>query len=106
MDSRLRVVRTVAISMLLAAAGTAGCTRNPATGKRKLIYDAHSRRHALYDLASDPQEQRDLLVGVEPPADLKQALDDWTFAMKQHRPPVAAPDPAIIEAMRSLGYIQ
>ncbi len=76
-------------------------------GKRKMILDMKTARYELYDLATDPKEQRNLLgLGDEPPPDLKGKLDDWLTAMERFRPPVAAPDPAIIESMRALGYIQ
>jgi arylsulfatase A-like enzyme len=76
-------------------------------GKRKLIFDAMRQAYEYYDLAVDPREQLNLLAtGYDPPADLKRELDDWIVAMNRYKPPVAAPDPAIIESMRALGYIQ
>ncbi|MBN1346649.1 MAG: sulfatase [Phycisphaerae bacterium] len=75
-------------------------------GRKKLILDARSGKYALYDLAVDPGERRDLLVDGKPPGDLRGALDEWITAMQRYRPTVAAPDASVIEAMRSLGYIQ
>jgi len=75
-------------------------------GSRKLIYDAKHRTYELYDVAKDPHEQKNLLADGTPPDDLKKQLDDWLFTMERYKPTVAAPDPAVIEAMKTLGYIQ
>ncbi len=75
-------------------------------GRQKLLYDVKNQTYELYDLAADPHEQRNLLSDGAPPAGLRKQLDDWLLAMERHRPTVAAPDRSVIEAMRSLGYIQ
>ncbi len=76
-------------------------------GKVKLLYDAIKKNYELYNLGVDPREQQNVLrPGEAPPPLLKKELDDWLVAMEQYKPPVAAPDPAIIQSMRQLGYIQ
>lgn len=76
-------------------------------GPKKLIYSAKDRAYELYDLRADPHERRNLLAGGSPPpADLKRHLDDWLLAMERHKPTVAVPNRAVLDAMRSLGYIQ
>lgn len=76
------------------------------SGRKKLIYDVQRRRYELYDLASDPKETKDLIAGGKVPIEYKKPLDDWMTAMSRHEPTVAAPDNSVLEAMRSLGYIQ
>ena len=76
------------------------------SGTRKLIYNAKDRTYAMYDLAADPREQRNLITDGKPPADLAKQLGDWLFAMERYTPTVASPNKDVLEAMRSLGYIQ
>lgn len=76
------------------------------SGKKKLIYDVQARCYELYDLATDPKEQKNLVAGNKPPSELRQLLDDWLFAMERNQPTISAPNESVIEAMRSLGYIQ
>lgn len=63
-------------------------------------------RRALYDLRADPLETRD--VSTAHPAALKRlvaALDEWSATISPQRRP-AVRDEAVLESLRSLGYIE
>jgi arylsulfatase A-like enzyme len=62
-------------------------------------------RTELYDLKADPGERKD--VGAEHPeelAKLQSALDAWSKGLPTFE--AAEPDEDLLEAMRSLGYVQ
>ncbi|MFP5380175.1 MAG: tetratricopeptide repeat protein [Vicinamibacteria bacterium] len=71
-------------------------------GARKAIF---AGRFEVYDLASDPEESRDLFPGSGVPAALRQAVDDYPVPSPEA---ARAPDQLTDEARRnlaSLGYV-
>jgi len=82
--------------------------RSVQVGARKLIW-ASDGRHELYDLGSDPREERNLVAEApQSAADLNRTLQTLT----QRRPPASeppspalTPDAAARERLRQLGYL-
>jgi len=69
---------------------------------RKLVHDDHRGTVELYDLASDPDERRNLA-----PAARDERLESALAALGSAAPSSAAPspDPATVEALKALGYL-
>jgi len=71
----------------------------------------HANPYSLYDVASDPGEQRDL-IGTADPA-LARAVESLTAALRAAGPeeplyaaPAVSVDPAVDERLRALGYVR
>ena len=77
-------------------------------GRHKLIADRKARTVALYDLAADPGEERDLAdLDPETLRRLAGELTAWRHAVEQGRPEVDAPTGETIEErLQALGYLR
>jgi arylsulfatase A-like enzyme len=76
------------------------------SGSLKLISSKPSG-FELYDLASDPDEQRNLYSSDNPAtAELTKKLDAWVAARPRQKGPQKKLDPASVERLKSLGYVQ
>lgn len=85
-----------------------GALRSVTTGGRKLVYDLDADRFALFELASDPAELRDL--AAEKPAwvsPLRRLLFPWVIAQEgaDSREKSLRQGAAARERLRSLGYL-
>ncbi|MFN8602505.1 MAG: sulfatase-like hydrolase/transferase [Candidatus Binatia bacterium] len=69
---------------------------------RKLLRDDVKGTSALYDLASDPREQRSVLPDA-PDAGLERALAQLRVTQPGSTAP--APDPKTVESLKALGYL-
>ena len=69
---------------------------------RKLLRDDLKGTSALYDLASDPREQRNLLPDAHH-ASLERALAELRVPQPGSAAP--APDPKTVESLKALGYL-
>ncbi len=83
--------------------------RSVRRGTHKLVYELNADRHALYELATDPYEQRDISEGKP---DVARELIAEMRRRYEGFAPDAAPEEAVrlseeeIEHLRSLGYLQ
>ncbi|HLH41456.1 MAG TPA: sulfatase [Bryobacteraceae bacterium] len=84
----------------------AGTRRAIFAGSLKLIASTTGPPE-LYDLAADPNEERDLYSAGDPrAADLLHRLDAWAQTMPHENARPAALDPGVRERLKSLGYVQ
>jgi arylsulfatase A-like enzyme len=74
--------------------------------RRKLMVD--DRGHArLFDLAADPGEQRDVIAQFPVDAAVMRAAIEAEFASGSKQPQLpTSTDPAVLERLRSLGYVK
>ena len=73
----------------------------------KLIFRLEDEASELYRLAEDPAERRDLAPDRSARlGDYRMLIDRWIREGIRHAPDAAAPDPAMVEKLRSLGYVQ
>lgn len=75
-------------------------------GRWKLVLSGASGRAALYDVARDPGERRDLAgEHRDLAAELERELRAWHAAAGAGRTPRSAPDEATLRAAAELGYL-
>jgi arylsulfatase A-like enzyme len=75
-------------------------------GSMKLIVSAKDRPE-LYDLTSDPGEEHNLYAANDPRAvELAEQLDRWVAARPRQKTQPQRLDPASVERLKSLGYVQ
>ncbi len=75
------------------------------SGALKFIFSSNGQRE-LYDLASDPREHRNLFSRDPAAAEMERVVHQWLKGAQAVSAPVAKPDPATLERLRSLGYLQ
>jgi len=78
--------------------------RGVRAGERKLLRDDRKGTVALYDLASDPREQRSRTPSA-PDARLEQALARLGVPAPGSAAPAPAPDAKTVESLKALGYL-
>lgn len=88
--------------------GAGGNWRSAADGRFKLIEDLGGGSAALYDLAADPGERRDLALQRRPAVRrLRAVLREWEERMAQASdgPPALEPSAEEERELRALGYL-
>jgi arylsulfatase A-like enzyme len=83
-----------------------GTRRAIFSGSLKLVTSTNGPPE-LYDVSKDPKEEHNLYSPDDPrAADLSRQLDAWVQTMPRQNARPAAPDPAVWERLKSLGYVQ
>ncbi|MBV9396732.1 MAG: sulfatase [Bryobacterales bacterium] len=76
------------------------------SGSLKLIASPNGA-FELYNLASDPEEKQNLYSPANPEAvELRNKLEAWLAARPRGQAPATKLDPASVERLKSLGYVQ
>ncbi|HZP40948.1 MAG TPA: sulfatase [Candidatus Binatia bacterium] len=71
----------------------------------KLIHAPTLAEYELYDLASDPEERRNVFTEADAAARLRALIADWQAGV-QPAPAPARATPGVFEKLRELGYVQ
>jgi arylsulfatase A-like enzyme len=108
----LRVMRGQSDTIFAAATSTEPSKNPNITGIRRAVFSGSLKLVAwtggsseLYDVASDPEEKRNLYRSDEPRAvHLSRILAEWVAQMPHERAQPATVDPEVMRRLKSLGY--